>query len=130
MVKAEVGEGHLIELELVQEIIEKILQIKDRLKVVRDRQKSCADKRRKPLEFSVSDYVLLKLSLWKGVVRFEKIGKLALGLLDHLRSLKVGLVAHMLDLPEDLEGVHNTCHMLNLKKCLADPTLQLPLDEI
>nr|GEX22903.1 hypothetical protein [Tanacetum cinerariifolium] len=74
---AEVGEGHLIELELVQEIIEKILQIKDRL--VRDRQKSCADKRRKPLEFSVSDYVLLKLSLWKGVVRFEKIGKLALG---------------------------------------------------
>nr|GEV41666.1 putative reverse transcriptase domain-containing protein [Tanacetum cinerariifolium] len=66
----EVGEGQLIGPELVQESTEKILQIKDRLKVARDRQKSYADKRRKPLEFSVCDYVLLKVSLWKGVVRF------------------------------------------------------------
>ncbi|GKD89339.1 hypothetical protein Tco_1364846, partial [Tanacetum coccineum] len=51
--------------------------IKDRLKIARDRQKSYADMRRKPLEFSVSDYVLLKVSPWKGVVHFGKKGKIA-----------------------------------------------------
>nr|GEX81749.1 retrovirus-related Pol polyprotein from transposon 17.6 [Tanacetum cinerariifolium] len=70
----EVGEGQLIGLELVQETTKKILQIKDRLKAARDRQKSYADRRRKPLEFSVGDYVLLKVSPWKGVVRFGKKG--------------------------------------------------------
>ncbi|GJW52989.1 putative reverse transcriptase domain-containing protein [Tanacetum coccineum] len=59
---AEVGEGQLIGPELVQETTEKISQIKDRLKVARDHQKSYADKRMKPLEFSVGDYVLLKVS--------------------------------------------------------------------
>nr|GFB22634.1 putative reverse transcriptase domain-containing protein [Tanacetum cinerariifolium] len=59
---AEVGEGQLIGPELVQETTEKISQIKDRLKAARDRQKIYADKRRKPLEFSVGDYVLLKVS--------------------------------------------------------------------
>ncbi|GJX69694.1 putative reverse transcriptase domain-containing protein [Tanacetum coccineum] len=73
---AEVGEGQLIGLELVQETTEKISQIKDRLKVARDCQKSYADKRRKPLEFSVGDYVLLKVSPWKGVIRFGKKGKI------------------------------------------------------
>ncbi|GJZ56488.1 putative reverse transcriptase domain-containing protein [Tanacetum coccineum] len=92
---AEVGEGQLIGPELVQETTEKISQIKDRLKAARDCLKSYADKRRKPLEFSV-----------------------------------VGLVAYMLDLPEELGGVHDTFHVSNLKKCLADPTLQVPLDEI
>ncbi|GJV86247.1 putative reverse transcriptase domain-containing protein [Tanacetum coccineum] len=103
---AEVGEGQLIGPELVQETTEKISQIKDRLKAARDRQKSYADKRRKPLEFSVGDYVLLKVSPWKGPV------------------------AYRLDLPEELNVVHDTFHVSNLKKCLADPTLQVPLDEI
>ncbi|GJV61071.1 putative reverse transcriptase domain-containing protein [Tanacetum coccineum] len=62
---AKVGEGQLIGLELVQETTKNISQIKDRLKAVRDRQKSYADKKRKPLEFSVGDYVLLKVSPWK-----------------------------------------------------------------
>ncbi|GJX86506.1 putative reverse transcriptase domain-containing protein [Tanacetum coccineum] len=101
-----VGEGQLIGPELVQETTEKISQIKDRLKAARDRQKSYADKRRKPLEFSVGDYVLLKVSPWKGPV------------------------AYRLDFPEELNGVHDTFHVSNLKKCLADPTLQVPLDEI
>nr|GEV42088.1 putative reverse transcriptase domain-containing protein [Tanacetum cinerariifolium] len=74
---AEVGEGQLIGLKLVQETMEKISQIKDRLKATCDRQKSYADKRRKPLKFSVGNYVLLKVSPWKGVVRFGKKGKLA-----------------------------------------------------
>ncbi|GJU04364.1 putative reverse transcriptase domain-containing protein [Tanacetum coccineum] len=128
---AEVGKGQLIGHELVQETIEKISQIKDRLKAARDRQKSYADKRRKPLEFSVADYVLLKVSPWKGVVRFRKKGKLAPRFVGPFEIIKkVGLVAYRLDFPEELNDVHGTFHVLNLKKCLADPTLQVSLDEI
>nr|GEV26742.1 hypothetical protein [Tanacetum cinerariifolium] len=103
---AEDREVQLIGPELVHETSEKILQNKDRLKDARDRQKSNADKIKKPREFSVGDYVLLKVSPWKG------------------------LVAYRLDLPEELNGVHDTFHVSNHKKCLADPTLQVPLDEI
>ncbi|GJV42283.1 putative reverse transcriptase domain-containing protein [Tanacetum coccineum] len=77
--------------ELVQETTKKISQIKDRLKAACDHQKSYADKRRKPLKFSV---------------------------------------AYILILPEELNGVHDTFHMSNLRKCLADLIVQIPLDEI
>ncbi|GJW46683.1 putative reverse transcriptase domain-containing protein [Tanacetum coccineum] len=128
---AEVGEGQLIGPELVQETTEKISQIKDRLKVARDHQKSYADKRRKPLEFSVGGYVLLKVSPWKGVVRFWKKGKLAPRFVRPFEIIeKVGPMAYRLDLSEELNGVHDMFHVSNLKKCLADPTLQVPLDEI
>ncbi|GJZ43787.1 putative reverse transcriptase domain-containing protein [Tanacetum coccineum] len=128
---AEVGEGQLIGPELVQETTEKISQIKDRLKTACGRQKIYADKRRKPLEFSVGDYVLLKVSPWKGVVRFGKKGKLAPRFVGPFKIIeKVGPVAYRLDLPKELNGVHYTFHVSNLKKCLADPTLQVPLDEI
>ncbi|GJT65519.1 hypothetical protein Tco_1016999 [Tanacetum coccineum] len=121
----------LIGPELVQETTEKISQIKVRLKAAWDRQKSYVDKRRKPLEFSVGDYVLLKVSPWKGVVRFGKKGKLAPRFVGPFEIIeKVGPVAYRLDLPEELNGVHDTFHVSNLKKCLADPTLQVPLDEI
>nr|GEW23197.1 putative reverse transcriptase domain-containing protein [Tanacetum cinerariifolium] len=128
----EVGEGQLIGPELVHETTEKISQIKDRLKVARDRQKSYADKRRKPLEFSVGDCVLLKVSPWIGVVRrFGKKGKLAPRFIGPFEIIeKVGPVAYQLDLLEKLNGVQNTFYVSNLKKCLADPTLQVPLDEI
>ncbi|GJU90644.1 putative reverse transcriptase domain-containing protein [Tanacetum coccineum] len=127
----EIGEGQLIGPELVQETTKKISQIKDRLKAVRDRQKSYADKRRKPLEFIIGDYILLKVSPWKGVVRFGKKGKLAPRFVGPFEIIeKVGLVAYRLRLPEELNGVHDTFHMSNLKKCLADPTVQVPLDEI
>ncbi|GJX85781.1 putative reverse transcriptase domain-containing protein [Tanacetum coccineum] len=127
----EVGEGQLIGPELVQETTEKISQITDRLKAARDHQKSYADKRRKPLEFSVGEYVLLKVSPWKSVVHFRKKGKLAPRFVGPFEIIeKVGPVAYRLDLPEDMNGVHDTFHMPNLKKCLDDPTLQVPLDEI
>nr|GFA07340.1 putative reverse transcriptase domain-containing protein [Tanacetum cinerariifolium] len=72
-----VGEGKLLGPEIVQETTDKIVQIKERLKVARDRQKSYADKRQKPLEFSVGEKVLLKVSPRKGVVRFGKRSKLS-----------------------------------------------------
>ncbi|GKB09181.1 hypothetical protein Tco_0837493 [Tanacetum coccineum] len=128
---AEIREGQLIGPELVQETTEKISQIKDRHKVARDRHKSYADKRMKPLEFSVGDYVLLKVSPWKGGVRFGKKGKLAPRFVGPFEIVeKVGLVAYRLDLPKELNGIHDTFHVSNLKKCLVDPTLQVPLDEI
>ncbi|GJV37114.1 putative reverse transcriptase domain-containing protein [Tanacetum coccineum] len=121
----------LIGPELVQETTKKILQIKDRLKAARDRQKSYADKRMKLIEFSVGDHVLLKVSPWKGVVRFGKKEKLAPRFVGTFEIVeKVGLVAYRLRLPEELNGVHDTFHVSNLKKCLADPTLPVPLDEI
>nr|GEW98000.1 hypothetical protein [Tanacetum cinerariifolium] len=97
---AEVREGQLIGPELVQETTEKISQIKDRLKAAR-------------------------------VVRFKKKGKLAPRFVGSFEIIdKVGPVAYRLDLPKELNGVHDTFHVSNLKKCLANPTLQVPLDEI
>nr|GEV12096.1 putative reverse transcriptase domain-containing protein [Tanacetum cinerariifolium] len=94
-------------------------------------KKSYADKRMKPLEFSVGDYVLLKVSPWKGVVRFGKKRKLAPRFVGPFEiSEKVGPVAHRLDLPEELNGVHDTFYVSKLNKCLAHPTLQVPFDEI
>ncbi|GJZ62654.1 putative reverse transcriptase domain-containing protein [Tanacetum coccineum] len=99
--------------------------------LLRLEKKSYADKRRKPLEFSIGDYVLLKVSPWKGMVRFGKKRKLAPRFVGPFEIIeKVGPVAYTLDLPEELNGVHDTFHVSNLKKCLADPTLQVPLDEI
>ncbi|GJZ21582.1 putative reverse transcriptase domain-containing protein [Tanacetum coccineum] len=126
-----VGEGQLIGPELVKETTEKISQIKDRLKAARDHQKSYADKRRKPLEFSVGEYVLLKVSPWKGVVRFGKKRKLAPRFVGPFEVIeRIGPVDYRLDLPKELNGVHDTFHLSNLKNCLADPTLRVPLDEI
>ncbi|GJT83396.1 putative reverse transcriptase domain-containing protein [Tanacetum coccineum] len=127
----EVGENQLIGPELVQETTEKIFQIKERLITARSRQKSYADKRRKPLEFEVGDRVLLKVSPWKGVVRFGKKGKLAPRYVGPFEIIeRVGPVAYRLKLPQELSCVHDTFHVSNLKKCLAEPDVQVPLDEI
>ncbi|KAI3776313.1 hypothetical protein L1987_46089 [Smallanthus sonchifolius] len=97
----------------------------------RDRQKIYADKRRKPLKFQVGDMVLLKVSPWKGVIRFGKRGKLNPRYVGLFKLVKrIGPVAYQLDLPEGLSGVHNIFHISNLKKCLADETLAVPLEEL
>nr|GFA24339.1 putative reverse transcriptase domain-containing protein [Tanacetum cinerariifolium] len=73
---AEVEDAQLTGPKIIQETTEKIVQIKQRLQAARDYQKSYADVRRKPLEFQVGNKVMLKVSPWKGVVRFGKRGKL------------------------------------------------------
>ncbi|GJU71051.1 reverse transcriptase domain-containing protein [Tanacetum coccineum] len=103
----------------------------EKLKAARDRQKSYADNRRKPLEFEVGDRVMLRVSPWKGVIRFGKKGKLAPRYVGPFEILeRIGLVAYRLRLSEELSGVHDTFHVSNLKKCLADASLHVPLDEI
>ncbi|GJR25552.1 putative reverse transcriptase domain-containing protein [Tanacetum coccineum] len=100
-----VGEAQLTGPEIIHETTEKIVQIRNRMQAARDRQKSYADKRRRPLEFEVGDKVMLKVAPWKGVIRFGKRGKL-----NHV--------------------VHNVFHVCNLKKCLSDEALIIPLEEI
>ncbi|GJY76621.1 putative reverse transcriptase domain-containing protein, partial [Tanacetum coccineum] len=96
-----------------------------------DRQRSYADKRCKPLDFQVGDKVMLKVSPWKGVIRFGKRGKLNPRYIGPFKILaKVGTVAYRLELPEKLSRVHSTFHVSNLKKCLSDEPLAIPLDEI
>ncbi|GJW15096.1 putative reverse transcriptase domain-containing protein [Tanacetum coccineum] len=129
--KAKIGESSLIGPELVQEMTDKVVLIKEKLKAARDRQKSYADNRRKSLEFEVGDRVMLKVSPWKGVIRFGKKGKLAPRYVGPFEILeRIGPVAYWLRLPEELSGVHDTFHVSNLKKCLAEASLHVPLDEI
>ncbi|GJR09140.1 putative reverse transcriptase domain-containing protein [Tanacetum coccineum] len=124
-----VGEAQILGPELIQETTEKIIQIKQRMQAARDRQKSYADLKRKPMEFQVGDKVMLKVSPWKGVVRFGKRGKLNPRYVGPFKVLeKVGEVAYKLELPEELSRVHNTFHVSNLKKCYADEPLAVPLD--
>ena len=79
----------------------------------------------------MSDLVLLKVSPWKGVVRFGKKGKLAPRYVGPFKILeRIGKVAYKLDLPQELRNVHPTFHVSNLKKCLSDENLHLPLDEV
>ncbi|GJV02029.1 putative reverse transcriptase domain-containing protein [Tanacetum coccineum] len=128
---AKIGEGSLIGPELVLETSEKVVLIKKKLKAARDRQKSYVDKRLKPLEFEVGDRVLLKVSPWKGVVHFGKKGKLALRYVGPFKILeRIALIAYRLRLLEELSSVHDTFHVSNLKKCLADANLHVPIDEI
>ncbi|GKC80588.1 hypothetical protein Tco_1131362 [Tanacetum coccineum] len=116
---------------MIHETSEKIVQIKSRFQATHDRQKSYADVRRKPLEFQVGDRVMLKVSIWKGVIRFGKRGKLNLGYIGPFKVLeKVGTVSYRLELPQKLSRVHSTFHVSNLNKCLFDETLVILLDEI
>ncbi|GJX63815.1 putative reverse transcriptase domain-containing protein [Tanacetum coccineum] len=128
---AEIGESSLIGPELVQETTDKVVLIKEKLKAARDRQKSYADNRRKPLEFKVGDKVLLKVLPWKGVMRFGKKGKLVPRYVGPFEILeRIGPIAYRLRLPKELSEVHDTFHVLNLKKCLAEANFHVPLDEI
>ncbi|GJU38052.1 putative reverse transcriptase domain-containing protein [Tanacetum coccineum] len=99
---AEVGDVQLTGPEIIHETTEKIVQIRQRLQAARDRQRSYANIRRKPLEFQVGDRVMLKVSPRKGG-----------------RSSGV-----------ELRNVHNTFHVSNLKKCLSDESLVIPMKEL
>ncbi|GKA79912.1 putative reverse transcriptase domain-containing protein [Tanacetum coccineum] len=102
--------------------------IKQRIQTARDRQKSYADLKRKPMEFQVGDKVMLKVSPWKGVVRFGKRGKLNPRYVGPFKVLKkVGAIAYKLELPQELSRVHNTFHVSNLKKCYSNDPLVVPL---
>nr|GEV06040.1 retrotransposon protein, putative, Ty3-gypsy subclass [Tanacetum cinerariifolium] len=94
-------------------------------------QKSYANVRRKPMEFEVGDMVMLNVSPWKGVIRFGKRGKLSPRYIRPFEIIeRIGPIAYKLELPKKLRGLHNAFHVSNIKKCLADENLVIPLEEI
>ncbi|GJU74579.1 putative reverse transcriptase domain-containing protein [Tanacetum coccineum] len=96
-----------------------------------DRWKSYADNRRRPIELNVGDFVMLKISLWKGVLRFKNKGKLSSRFIGPFKILKQdGEVAYVLELPEEMRGIHNTFHVSYLGKCLANESSVVTLDDI
>ncbi|KAD7116859.1 hypothetical protein E3N88_04127 [Mikania micrantha] len=102
----EIGESQITGPQIIQETTDKIYQIRDNLLA------AC-------------------ISPWKGVVRFGKKGKLAPRYVGPFKILeRIGKVAYKLELPPELSNVHPTFHVSNLRKCLADQDLQVPLDDI
>ncbi|GKC55484.1 putative reverse transcriptase domain-containing protein [Tanacetum coccineum] len=93
--------------------------------------RSYANIRRKPLEFQVGDRVMLKVSPRKGVIQFRKRGKLNPRYIRPFKILeRIGPMAYKLELPEELINVHSTFHISNLKKCLSDESLVIPMKEL
>nr|GEV83895.1 putative reverse transcriptase domain-containing protein [Tanacetum cinerariifolium] len=116
---------------MIQETTEKIVLIKQRIQAAQDRQKSDVDLKRNSIEFEVGDMVMLKVSPWKGVVRFGKRGKLNPRYVGPFKVLaKVGKVAYRLELPHELSRVHHTFHVSNLNKYYADEPLAMSLEGI
>ncbi|KAD6796412.1 hypothetical protein E3N88_07308 [Mikania micrantha] len=127
----EVGPRELENKEILKVTNQRIDQIRAYLKAAQDRQKSYADKRRRPIEFQVGDFVLLKVSPWKGVIRFRKQGKLSPRFIGPFRiTARIGNVAYRLELPEKLSGIHDTFHVAYLRKCLAEESAYVPLEDL
>ncbi|GJX23946.1 putative reverse transcriptase domain-containing protein [Tanacetum coccineum] len=127
---AKVRDVQLTGPEIIHETTKKIVQIRQRLQAARDRQRSYANIRRKPLEFQVGDCVMLKVSPHKGVIQFGNRGKLNPRYIRPFKMLEqIGPVAYKLELPEELSNVHSTFHISNLKKCLSNESLVIPMKE-
>ncbi|KAL0559001.1 hypothetical protein IC582_003590 [Cucumis melo] len=117
----EVGEQRLMGPELVQSTNEAIQKIRSRMHTAQSRQKSYADVRRKDLEFEIGDKVFLKVAPMKGVLRFERRGKLSPRFVGPFEILeRIGPVAYRLALPPSLSTVHDVFHVSMLRKYVPD----------
>ena len=117
----EVGQRKIIGPELIQQTKEAIDVIRNRLIAAQDRQRKYADPHRKDVEFEVGEAVLLKVSPWKGIARFGKKGKLSPRFVGPFEILgRIGKVAYELDLPPQMQHVHNVFHVSLLKKFNRD----------
>ena len=119
----EVGESSITGPDLIRDTSEKVSLIRQRLLTAQSRQKSYEDVRRRPLEFEVGDHVFLKVMPKKGVVMFDKHGKLSPRFIGPLEILeRIGVVAYRLVLPPSMKGVHEVFHVSMLRKYTPDPT--------
>jgi len=106
---------------MIQEIVEAIRRIREHIKATQRRQKSYADKRRRPLEFQVGDKVFLKVSPTNGIKRFGMRGKLSPRYIGPSEIIeKLNPIAHCLDVSVELKRVHNVFHISQLKKYILD----------
>jgi len=127
----EPGEARLLGTDLVQDSLEKVKVIQDRLRTAQSRKKNYADRRVRDVAFMVGEQVLLWVSPMKGVMRFRKKGKLSprfIGLLEVLR--RVGEVAYELDLPPSLARVHPVFHVSMLRKYHSNPSQVLDFSSV
>ncbi|XP_071728242.1 uncharacterized protein [Rutidosis leptorrhynchoides] len=118
--------------EIVQQTADKVAIAREKLKAARDRQKMYADPRRRPVTFSVGERVYLKVSSWKGVIRFGKRGKLAPRYICpfNIRQILNDQTV-VLDLPAELVGIHDTYNICYLRKYKVDDESQiLPLQDL
>ncbi|KAJ9566027.1 hypothetical protein OSB04_001993 [Centaurea solstitialis] len=120
----EVGENQLFRPDVVQETTDKIKMVQEKLKVARDRQKSYADNRRKTLEFQVG----ITMERANKIRKERETEPRFVGPFEVVE--RIGPVAYRLDLPLELSSIHDTFHVSNLKKCLSEETVFLPLEEI
>ena len=119
----EVGERKLVGLEIVQVTCDKVKVIRDRLKISQNRQKSYANNRCRDLEFEVGDMVFLRISPWKGVLRFGKRGKLSPRYIGPYKIVeRIGEVAYRLELSSDLDRIHDVFHVSMLCKYIPNPS--------
>ncbi|KAK9757113.1 hypothetical protein RND81_01G140700 [Saponaria officinalis] len=117
--------------QMVQDMVEQVRVIRQKMRAAQDRQKSYADLHRRDIEFEVGDKVLLKVSPMRGVMRFGKRGKLSQKFIGPYEILeRIGEVAYRLALPPALEKVHNVFHVSQLRKYLSDPTHVLEAESI
>nr|GFB18546.1 putative reverse transcriptase domain-containing protein [Tanacetum cinerariifolium] len=97
----------------------------------RSRQKSYADLKRRLTEFEVGDKVMLKVSSWRGVIRFGKCEKLSPRFIGPFKVIeRIGPVSYKLELPDKLREIHDTFHVSNLKRCFVNDDVVIPLDEV
>ena len=109
-------------IEFIEEAEEQVHTIQRHMKEAQDRQKSYADKRRKPIEFAVGDYVYPKVSPMKGVQCFGVKRKLAPRFVGPYQIIeRSGRVAYKLKLPPEMGAVFDVFHISQLKKCLRGP---------
>ena len=117
----EVGERRYLGPNIIVQAVDKVKPIREHLRPAQSGQKSWADIRRRPLEFNVGDYVFLKISPTKGVIRFGARGKLNPRYVGPFEALeRIGEVAYRLTLPSSLEGIHNVLHISQLRKYISD----------
>ncbi|WVY91911.1 hypothetical protein V8G54_037425 [Vigna mungo] len=117
--------------ELIKQTTEKVKLIQHRMRATQSRQKSYADKRRRPLEFEEGDHVFLRVTPTTGVGRAIKTRKLTpkfIGPYEILR--RIGPVAYELALPPSLANLHNVFHVSQLRKYVPDPVHVLEVDDI
>jgi hypothetical protein len=110
---------------------ELVKTIRQRLLTAQSRQKSYADRRRRPLSFEVGDHVFLKVSPRRGLSRFGRKGKLSpryIGPFDIIE--RIGEVAYRLALPPKLSGVHDVFHVSMLRRYEPDPSHVLEWSEL
>ena len=111
----------LVGSELVQIMTDSIKMIRENLKIAQNRQKSYADKRRRDLEFQIGDQVFLKLSSWKGVLRFGRKGKLSLRYIGPYKiTEQVGPAAYKLGLLAEFARINDAFHVYMLRKYILN----------